>query len=55
MNFCLKFKMKVAATAKSLNSLKLLYCFGLARCDGALPQVSVRLAAAFFSSEDRDA
>ena len=27
----------------------------VSRCDGALPQVAVRLAAAFFSSEDCDA
>ena len=35
-------------------NLENLYCFWT-RCDGALPQVAVRLAASFFSSEDRDA
>ena len=38
-----------------VRNLEKLYCFGLAWCDGALPQVTIRVAAAFFSSEDRDA
>ena len=48
---------KINAQCAQLQSwnLEICFCFGHARCSGALFQVAVHLSAAFFSSEDCDA